>query len=116
MLVGCSGLPKSELSPSEQKFPETYINDVAQIRRGDVRDCYNNALQKNPNLSGKITFSWEVLPAGTVRNTRLVENTKRDVALSKCIDAKIHDWTFPKFQGRVRVVDSFPFWFEPARN
>jgi hypothetical protein len=115
VLVGASALAKRKNETSGKLgYPESYVNEVVQARRNDIRQCHEAALKQHPKLSGKVALGWTIRPSGDVLNVRIVENTTNNASLAECMTEKLKSWKFGTFVGADRVVDAFPFWLSPA--
>lgn len=96
-------------------LPKDVINAVVQRHRAEIRACYDAALQRNPNLRGKITMAFSIEPSGIVSSAKIKENTLGDGGLGNCITARVKSWIFPKPEAPVVTeVTAFPFYLNPA--
>ncbi len=69
------------------------IRRVITRNRSQLEACYDFALQKNPNLSGKILIQWDILNEG-VRNVVIKSNTTGDSVMSSCFKARFRSFRF----------------------
>lgn len=91
------------------------INAVVQRHRSEIRWCYDAALQRNPNLRGKVTMAFNIEPNGVVSYVAPKESTIGDAGLESCIASRIKTWQFPKPEAPVVTeVTAFPFYLNPA--
>jgi len=67
------------------------------IRRylSGIKWCYQDRLQANRKLGGKLTLAFTILPNGSVTDARAANSTLGDAALEQCIAAKMARWRFP---------------------
>ncbi|PKN55735.1 MAG: hypothetical protein CVU56_19980 [Deltaproteobacteria bacterium HGW-Deltaproteobacteria-14] len=67
------------------------------IRRylSGIKWCYQDRLQSNRNLSGKLTLAFTILPNGSVLDPTCKNSTLGDEVLHKCISNKMSRWKFP---------------------
>jgi TonB family protein len=79
---------------------------------GAVKGCYERALKRNPNLSGKIVLRWTITPSGTVQNVE-AENDIGDPEVANCIKQLVSRWRFPAPSGG-SVDVSIPFVFQAS--
>ncbi|MBI5420501.1 MAG: TonB family protein [Deltaproteobacteria bacterium] len=80
--------------------------------RSGIKYAYNKELQKNPNLSGKITVAFVILPDGSVDSAEVRQSNVNWPPLEEAVLKKLRHWKFSKSKGAsVRVV--FPFMFHP---
>ena len=72
--------------------------------------CHTRALNKNPNISGRVVVSLVVDPSGEVLDVIIVENTTGTQDVPRCLVTRIKRWKFPKFEGDIAQF-SLPFLF-----
>jgi hypothetical protein len=83
----------------------TNSNDTAQVSHvvdahiAEIRACYDASLDRQPDLSGRVTIRFIVANGGVSRP----EITKSTInkAVSNCIAKAIPLWEFPKLQSQV---------------
>lgn len=91
------------------------INAVVQRHRSEIRWCYDAALQRNPNLRGKVTMAFNIEPNGVVSYVAAKESTIGDAGLESCIASRIKTWQFPRPEAPVVTeVTAYPFYLNPA--
>lgn len=96
-------------------LPKDVINAVVQRHRSEIRACYDAALQRNPNLRGKVTIAFNIQPNGIVSSSTVKESTIGDRGLESCITSRVTTWVFPKPEAPVEtVVSAYPFYLNPA--
>jgi TonB family protein len=96
-------------------LPKDLINAVVQRNRAQIRACYDAALQRNPNLRGKVTVAFTIDPNGRVTYAGVKESTIGDSGLENCIIARVKSWQFPKPEAPVVTeVSAYPFYLNPA--
>ena len=78
---------------------------------GRIQRCYERSLTANPNLSGRIAFSWTIRPNGSVGGVRETSSTLGNPAVSTCISGVIRGLRFPRPTGGPVEV-TFPFMFQ----
>jgi Ca-activated chloride channel family protein len=87
------------------------IRRIVRAHINEVRDCYEQALAKDPNVAGRMVLKITVNAAGKVGTAEITEDQLGHEA-GKCIIEAAEKWTFPK------GVDSFsftyPLTFEPG--
>ena len=86
-----------------------------QIRRraNSIRACYEQRLQVNPKLQGKVTARWTIGLTGRVAKASTARNTLGDGAVTGCILRVIRRMRFPKPEGGICIVQ-WPFEFSPG--
>ena len=87
--------------------------DIARAvrrRANSIRACYEQRLQVNPELSGKVTARWTVGLNGRVQKASTAGNTLGDGAVTSCILRVIRRMRFPRPEGGICIVQ-WPFVF-----
>jgi TonB family protein len=79
-----------------------------------IKACYERALKRNPNLSGKVVVRWTITAAGTVNGVDIDQDTLGDSEVTNCIKGLVARWRFPTPQGG-SVEVSFPFVFQASQ-
>lgn len=69
------------------------VQDVVRQNRRHVRSCYEQRLQENPNLDGRVELGVRI-EEGRVVSVDVVENTTRDDVLGTCIARRVQRWDF----------------------
>jgi len=96
-------------------LPKDVINAVVQRHRAEIRACYDAALQRNPNLRGKVVVAFMIQPNGIVSFAGVKESTMGDSGLQNCIVSRVRTWVFPKPEAPVVTeVSAYPFYLNPA--
>ena len=67
------------------------------IRRNlsGIKWCYQDALQRDPKIRGKVTLSFTILPNGRLQNPSAQNPSFNDPQLLDCIMGKMKRWLFP---------------------
>jgi hypothetical protein len=87
------------------------VKRVIDQHLDDITVCYENALLKEPTITGTIVFEWKILLSGRVGETRIKTSSIKSNDIHSCIKAAIKSWQFPKPQGS-QVMVSYPFVFD----
>lgn len=88
--------------------------DSAMIRRvvraniGQVRHCYERALEVNPSAEGTLTVRWVIGGDGRVLASGVVNDPIGDASLSECVASAVRRWSFTVPADTVVTV-SYPF-------
>ena len=61
-----SGVVKSEAPAVDGELDPAMVAKEVRTRLGAIKACYERALKRNPNLSGKVVIHWTITQAGTV--------------------------------------------------
>lgn len=97
-LIGVLGLTAGCASTGS-KAPGNGGMDKEVIRRTvrshvkDISACYNEALEKKPDLQGKLVMQWDIGKKGKVADVRVVRSV--DPLVDDCVALKIESWVFP---------------------
>ena len=90
----------------------TLNRELRRAARG-VKMCYQRALKRNPDLSGKISVRIEISTLGRVTSVELETDTIGDSAVSACVEGLMKRQRFtPPKDGAAEVV--IPFVFQAA--
>jgi len=89
------------------------IRTVVRAHIGEVRECYDAGLQRDPELAGKLVVGFEIAADGAVKRSEISESSLADAQVGACVAAAVRSWTFPAPQGGAVEV-AYPFAFEPG--
>jgi hypothetical protein len=95
----------------EGSLSREQIERVAQQRRGEIKFCYEQGLQKNPKLAGTIKIKFTIVGTGAVMSALVVESSMKSPEVERCVAGKIQRWVFPEPKGNGIVVVNYPFHF-----
>jgi TonB family protein len=90
------------------------IRRVVRSHHDQLKYCYDNALTRNPKLTGKVAVRWIITEAGTVASSNVVSSSTGTPELDKCIAGRVLTWVFPKPKGGGVAVVTYPFVFKQA--
>lgn len=109
-----TGVVKSEAPAVDGELDPNIVAKEVRSRLGAIKACYERALKRNPNLSGKVQVHWTITPAGTVSGVDIEQDTLGDAEVSGCIKGLVARWRFPAPAGGAVDV-SFPFVFQSSQ-
>jgi hypothetical protein len=109
-----TGVVKSEAPAVDGELDPGIVAKEVRSRLGAIKACYERALKRNPNLSGKVVIHWTITAAGTVSGVDIEQDTMGDAEVSSCIKSLIARWRFPAPAGG-SVDVSFPFVFQASQ-
>lgn len=89
------------------------IRRVVRAHVGEVRACYEQGLQRDPNLKGRVTLDLRIETSGEVSSASVVEDTLTENSVAACIAAAARRWRFPGDAPNVATV-RYPFVLEPG--
>jgi TonB family protein len=109
-----TGIVKSEAPAVDGALDPSLVSKEVRTRIGAIKACYERALKRNPNLSGKVKVRWTITEAGTVSAVEIEEDSMGDNEVSSCIKGLVSRWRFPAPSGgSVDVV--YPFVFQSSQ-
>lgn len=94
---------------SQGGLDKNAIAAVIQRHLSEVRFCYENSLQKNPNLSGRVSINFTIGQQGLVTLAQVNNSSMGHPPVENCIRDHLRSWKFPKPQGGVNVKVNYPF-------
>jgi len=86
------------------------IMRVVRRNQAAVRYCYENELQRQPNLRGRIEIRWRITRSGSVSSASRASSTMSNARVEGCIVRQVRRWRFPQPDGG-EVDVNFPFIF-----
>lgn len=86
------------------------IRRVVVAHQGALRACYESEVQRNPNLKGGVTMSWNIEPGGTVTSASVVSSSLSNQRVEGCVQRQVKTWKFPVANAPTQV-GAFPFKF-----
>ena len=111
---GCE--EQAELSyTSSDGLDKSIIRRIVRAHIGSIRECYNQGLDDNPQLAGKVVISFVVGPDGKVSQSSVAEGTDfEDDKSALCMADAAKDWVFPRPKDGEKVIITYPFNLEPG--
>jgi len=85
------------------------INEVIQRHLGEVRYCYEQGLQGQPELSGRVAVRFLINGRGIVNQAGISRTSLRSDSVESCILQRLKSWKFPEPRGGVNVKVTYPF-------
>ncbi len=136
-LRGISGLGKkdAEGASANVKFkkgsgaPQVFAGDISikgeldretvrryiQTKMNQIRWCYQQELQKDPELDGQVKMQWVILPSGFTASVKVGESSLGNPTVERCIGERIATWRFPAPKGGNPVQVYYPFIFRVTK-
>lgn len=111
-LVGSGGTsltPLSHEATVDSGLDREMIANVVRRHMGQIRYCYEQALQGNPSLQGRVTAKWVVGASGKTSRVGIRDTSMHSKTVENCIKKHIRGWVFPLPRGGVSVPVSYPF-------
>ncbi|XGC81761.1 AgmX/PglI C-terminal domain-containing protein [Bdellovibrio bacteriovorus] len=111
-LVGSAGgapVPLGAEAEIAQGLDRSAIDEVIRRNLGQVRFCYEQALQGTPNLSGRVAMGFTIGGNGLVKSASVENSSMANKGVEDCITMRLKTWKFPLPQGGVDVKVTYPF-------
>lgn len=111
-LVGSSGgapVPLGAEAEVASGLDKAAIDEVIRRNIGQVRFCYEQALQGTPNLSGRVAMGFTIGGNGLVKSAGVESSSMANKGVEDCITMRLKTWKFPLPQGGVDVKVTYPF-------
>jgi TonB family protein len=105
---------KSEAPAVDGQLDPNIVVREVRARMSAIKACYERALKRNPNLSGKVVVRWTITAAGTVSGVDIDQDSLGDSEVTNCIKGLVARWRFPAPSGG-SVEVSFPFVFQASQ-
>ena len=90
------------------------IMKVIKRHQNEIKFCYEQEAQKNPDLAGKVAVGFTIDPTGTVADANVTETTLNNGNAENCMLSRIRRWKFPEPEGGGVVQVNFPWVFKVA--
>jgi len=85
------------------------IRRVVHRHLAEVRHCYEQQLIERPDLQGRVSVKFIIVPSGEVRASVLAASTRGHPRVEQCVVDAVARWTFPQPEGGGMVVVTYPF-------
>ena len=111
-LIGSAGtapIPLGREAIIEGGLDRDLIDDVIKRNMGQVRFCYEQGLQGDPALGGRVAVRFVIGSNGQVATAGVESTSLNSKLVEDCIIMRLKSWKFPLPQGGVDVKVSYPF-------
>lgn len=111
-LVGATGaslIPIPEEATVDGGLDSSLIADVVRRNLGQIRFCYEQGLQMNSSLSGRVAVNWVIDANGSVKVANVKDTSLNNKTVEDCILRRLRTWKFPIPEGSQEVPVSYPF-------
>lgn len=85
------------------------ISDVINRNLGQIRFCYEQGLQSDPALAGRVAVDFTIGGQGQVKVASVGSTTVNSKLVEDCILLRLKTWKFPLPEGGADVKVSYPF-------
>ena len=112
-LIGSAGgslIPLAQDAKVGGGLDKGLISSVIQKYMGQIRFCYEQGLQTNPKLTGRVAINFVISGKnGGVSTASIAHTTLHSKGVEDCILSRMKSWMFPLPEGGVNVRVSYPF-------
>ncbi|MCC7403267.1 MAG: AgmX/PglI C-terminal domain-containing protein [Bdellovibrionales bacterium] len=111
-LIGSSGsapVPLGREAIIQGGLDRDMIAAVIQKNMGQIRFCYEQGLQGDPKLAGRVAVDFVIDGNGLVKIAGIGSTTLNSKSVEDCILLRLKSWKFPLPEGGVDVKVSYPF-------
>ena len=85
------------------------IQRVVRRHHNEVRFCYEQALNSQPNWAGRVTTRFIISSSGAVQTALVSSSTLGHQTTERCITSAVQRWAFPAPDGGGVVSVTYPF-------
>jgi hypothetical protein len=107
--TGASSLPLGAEATIAKGLDRDQIAAVINRNLGQVRFCYEQGLQSDPSLNGRVSIDFTIGGNGLVKAADVGSTTLNAKAVEDCLVLRLKTWKFPLPEGGVDVKVSYPF-------
>jgi len=107
--LGTSSIPLGKEAIIQGGLDQESIAAVIQKNMGQIRFCYEQGLQSDPKLMGRVAVDFTIGGTGSVKTANLSSSTLHSQLVENCILMRLKTWKFPLPEGGVDVKVSYPF-------
>lgn len=107
--TGASSIPLGAEATVAKGLDRDQIAGVINRNLGQVRFCYEQGLQGNASLSGRVSVDFTIAGNGMVKAAQIESTTLNAKSIEDCIVMRLKSWKFPLPEGGVDVKVSYPF-------
>ena len=114
LLFGTLCFFASNILASAEGLTREQIQQTIQKNMSSVMTCYQEGLDSNPDLKGRVQLSFDIEVDGKILKSSISKTTLNNQKVENCIVEKSKTWIFPKPAGNKSVHVEYPF--ELRRN
>lgn len=90
------------------------IDKVIKRHQSEIKYCFEQEMNKDPNMAGKVAVFFTIDPTGAVSDANVSETTLNSSNAENCMLSRIRRWKFPEPQGGGVVQVTYPWVFKAA--
>jgi hypothetical protein len=95
------------------RLPPEVVQRIVRQNYGRFRQCYENGLTRNPNLTGRVTARFVIGREGAVTNAQNGGSDLPDSGVVSCVVSAFYGLSFPTPENGIVTV-SYPIMFSPG--
>jgi hypothetical protein len=107
--TGVSAIPLGAEATVAKGLDRDQIAAVINRNQGQIRFCYEQGLQSDPALNGRVAVDFTIGGNGLVKEAAIESSTLKAKTVEECILMRLKSWKFPLPDGGVDVKVSYPF-------
>ncbi len=88
------------------------IRRVVRRHTNEVRFCYEQGLNSNPELAGRVQVRFVITPTGAVQTSMVAGSSLGNRNVENCIATAVRRWSFPAPDGGGIVIVNYPFMLQ----
>ncbi|MCB0392657.1 MAG: AgmX/PglI C-terminal domain-containing protein [Bdellovibrionales bacterium] len=107
--LGTASIPLGKEAIIQGGLDQESIASVIRRNMGQITFCYEQGLQNDPKLMGRVAVDFTIGSSGQVKIANLSSSTLHSQIVENCILMRLKTWRFPSPEGGVDVKVSYPF-------
>lgn len=107
--AGSNPIALTQEATMDSGLDRDQIAAVVNRNMGQIRFCYEQGLQGDPSLNGRVAIDFTISGAGQVSTAQVANTTLNSKMVEECIVMRLKTWKFPLPQGGVNVKVVYPF-------
>lgn len=88
------------------------IRRVVRRHTNEIRFCYEQGLNSNPELAGRVQVRFVITPTGAVQTSMVAGSSLGNSGVENCIARSVRRWSFPAPDGGGIVIVNYPFMLQ----
>ncbi len=104
--------PRIQEAETGQIVDQRQVRAVLSQNQGAMKNCYERALRRDPNLRGRVVLNLLIGTSGAVNEAKVRGETLNDTMVSECMEQLARALVFPKPEGGA-VRMNVPYMFSP---